>query len=306
MKRHLTSLFKKRPSALETKYQEQIKQDSETISKSVKALVILIAILETIRVVVSEIILKGPIRWDEVFTYLSFSVFLCVLVLGKVIFAEKIPNEYKKYTKIISPICVLCYCGIITFVLIRQLESYVRDFSDQRDSFDFIGIGLLVIPNLIISDVLFNHWFLKCLLPLWQLLNLAVILTQYDPLNLAALLFMIFEFSFDIVLIFWIKDNLRWRVFLQRMAANQWNQIHSEILKNIPDNVAVYDFNGTLLFENEFFKSLREKIGSEDVVKIVRGIKKRGKFDSLKSYVIIPMRIGEFSNFLISRSLKRS
>ena len=169
---------------------------------------------------------------------------------------------------------------------------YKHDVRDERDEFDFIAFGLIVIPNLLVSDILFNNWVMKCVLPTWQLLTLAVLLIVYQPMNLAALLFMIFEYLLYIIMIFWVKDKLTWRIFLQRITAHQWNQIHSEILKNIPDNVAVYDFYGKLLFENDFFKNLQETCGSPDILKSIKGVKVRQFPKSFK----LPIVSGIFVN----------
>ena len=77
---------------------------------------------------------------------------------------------------------------------------------------------------------------------------------------------------------FWVKDKLAWKVFLHQVHLNEWNQIHEEILRSIPDNIAVYDFNGSLLFENKFFRELRESIDNQNVLEAVKSVKKRDEF----------------------------
>ena len=260
--------------SLKAKYQEQIKKDSETIAKPVKILVVLLAFLETFRVIISEVLLKGAIRWDLIYTYLGFSILLTIVIWGGNCLSRKFSIS-QKIVHLIRYLLVMAYCGILSYVLVTQVRKYTSDMNEERDEFDFIAFGLVVIPNLIISDILFNNWLMKCVLPTWQLLTIAVLLIIYSPLNLAALLFMTFEYMGYIIIIFWVKDKLTWKIFLQRMRAHQWNQIHSEILKNIPDNIAVYDFCGKLLFENEFFKKLQETFGSSNVLKAVKDIKIR-------------------------------
>jgi len=269
-KRTLSKTF----PTLETKYQEQIKKDSETIATPTKVLVILLVFMETLRVTISEVLLKGAIGWQLVEVYFGFAILLSIALIGRDWFSKKLSFKRKGWG-MIRPLFLLLYCGVISYTLVRQMKTYKHDMRDERDEFDFIAFGLIVIPNLLVSDILFNNWLMKCILPAWQLLTLAIVLIVYRPLNLAALLFMIFEYLLYIIMIFWVKDKLTWKIFLQRTTAAQWNQIHSEILKNIPDNVAVYDFYGKLLFENDFFKKLQETFGPIDILKSIKSIKIR-------------------------------
>ena len=92
------------------------------------------------------------------------------------------------------------------------------------------------------------------------------------------------------IIALYVKENFQWEGFLQRNDLCQWNKIHQEILEEIPENIAVLNFEGGILYQNQYFRRLKmiidDKTNPGDMLSSVRNIKKRKNFLSLKSRVI--------------------
>lgn len=271
-------------SSLAAKYREQTKKDSDAINHVLKIFVVLFTIVEVLEVVVSETLLKGKIEIDEIFIRLAFSLLIFVFFIGRSFY--KSSSFSKQIEKIGLSIFLLVYCGLTTFLLSDRMNSLIDSYGTQRDYFDFMSLGVGLIPNLILSDIIFVQWIHKCIIPVSQILSLTFLAIAQGPLNRAALIFQGLAYSFYIIMIFWMKEKLRWKIFLSRMSASQWNEIHKEILKNVPDNVAVYNFNGEVEFENEFLKKFQKTFEPQRILETIIEIKKRGNFVSTSSIAV--------------------
>ena len=122
----ITKMFQAKSSPLQTKYQQQTKKDTNAIDNYLKIFLILFTLTEAVRSTVSEVLLKGPSAWFEVFLRVAFSVFISIVFLARLLFKQKNSAFYPRIGKIAMFLFVVIYCVLNTFLLFKRVDSYYR------------------------------------------------------------------------------------------------------------------------------------------------------------------------------------
>ena len=270
-------------------FERQTTKDNHKVSKQTAFCLGVFISLETVRQCLYQTVIKQMLNIDKILSLVGYLFLLLLIIIQRVLYKRKHEIRYYNFAeKALQWIFIIMYCGIISIRLINFIPNYLSD-AGRYDRFDFIDLGISLAPNIVISDLIFVRWLEKCIIPVWYTANIGFLIIRYHPTNFISLLIEVIIYGLYMIIAFYVKENFQWEGFLQRTNLHQWNKIHEEILEEIPENIAVLNFEGGILYQNQYFRRLKMVIANKaspgDILSSITNIKKRRNFMSLKSRV---------------------
>jgi len=64
---------------------------------------------------------------------------------------------------------------------------------------------------------------------------------------------------FNIIVIMYCEDKIKWRMIWTNLQQEKWMQVNDFILNNIPENIMILDFKGEVKFMSDYCKAFMKK-----------------------------------------------
>lgn len=271
-------------------FEKHTEKKSQTMKKHIITFLVGFIIIETIRLAIYQVFLCNYLDWDEIISVLGFAFLLFLLPARQFILIKgKKAPRYKTFGRFLKLLFIILYCGLITFRNLNFSKAFKQEEDTDDDNFYFLLAGILIVPNIIVTEIVFTKWYEKCSIPVWYLMNFCLLILKTNPENVDSLILKAVIYSIYVIAGCYIKEKLDLATFLQWAELKEWHQIHKEILQHVPENIAVFTLDGKLLYQNQYFSKLRTTIGDKEgetnILASITHIKMRGTVFTLKSHV---------------------
>jgi len=167
-----------------------------------------------------------------------------------------------KYTNLCDIILLLLFTAEWVVSLIASLLKIDNTNPPCFQVMGFYGFTHFSWRTLLVTLIV-QSWELKIIAPAIATAVATGYAIHYVPkdvgINLARGSFQLF----NIVIIMYCEDKIKWRMIWKNLCQEKWMQVNNFILNNIPENIMILDMRGELKFVSDYCKEFMKKCGGE-------------------------------------------
>ncbi len=237
-------------------YFQELLEDYSFLNKYLVAIIIFIFIGNFARDRITETKINSLLSGEKE------SVFFILSASGVLLFIISSLSCFRRITKksfIIRAIAlaignILIGASIVwnmTFAITNYLES------DNKDAWlilmYMVTDGIITV---IVNDIINPIWYMKIIMPLSYCVGVVVAAINSGSNNSESIyLFLALEFVYFVLLSF-LKEYFRWKLFLKKIEEERWVEIQKVILNNVPNLIVVINSNLQALYCNSEFEKV--------------------------------------------------
>jgi len=231
---------------------------------------------------------------------ISFTPLMSLTVAIEYFLFKKYGPGILRYSQIVDLILLSLFIGdwttgTISFVLkAQQADPALFSIAVVYSFIGFIWRALLV-------TLIVQKWQLKIIAPVVVSLVTTGYAIHYDTQHFYFYLMRCAAQLFNIVLILYCEDKIKWRMILTNLEQEKWMQVNNFILNNIPENIMILHVTGEVKFISDYCKSFMEKchhlpLETRDFFNKIIDLKQQQQVDELDLplVVIFQLNILEF------------
>ncbi len=269
------------------------KEESSFHPKLFFLLCIYVAI-EVIRFIIDEILSKTSFDWPKLVNVCSVILLITIIPARRLLYRLcKRGSEYTRLDRTLKIAYIVVHCGLLSVFVIGSVRKLIDNPENAVDDFSFLSSGFSIAVTLIVPDLIFTGWYEKCIIASWFVLNIGYLVLEYHPVQFASLIIKVVAYVFYIIGGYWLKEKFNSSGGLHKTSLNEWNEIQNEILQHLPENIAVFDLEGKVLYQNQYFKNLQSKVSDNEEGKLLASVHniKRRTFVGMKSLQVMNCKL---------------
>jgi len=224
------------------------------------AVVNLTQIISALLIVFNPPILAGLAEWFILIS-IPIRVVMIFIIILEFIFFKKFGPKFAKYSNIVDISLLFLFTAEWSVTLIAAF--YKMQFTNPP-SFAITAIfGFTSFSwRTLLVTLIVQNWKLKIIPPAAaSIISLGYVL-HYSTTHILALNLVRFFFQiFNIVIIIYCEDRIKWRMIWKNLQQEKWMQVNNFILNNIPENIMILDFRGGTKFISDYCRSFMNKYG---------------------------------------------
>jgi len=192
------------------------------------------------------------------FCSLPFAPVITLTVALEYLFFKKFGSKTLKYS-IVGDLVILSLfigewtLGVLSFLLSTQQDDL--PLFTVASLFGFIGFAWRAL----LVTLIVQKWQLKIIAPIIASLIATGFAIHYDTENYYFYIIRTITHVFNIVLILYCEDKIKWRMIWTNIQQEKWMQVNNFILNNIPENIMILNLSGQTQFISDYCKYFMAK-----------------------------------------------
>lgn len=246
--------------------------------------------IEVARLIIDETLSKTSFDWAKLVNVCSVIFLITIIPTRRYLYRSCARRAgYTRLDRTLKISYILVHCCLLSVYVIGSFHKLIDSSESAVDDFSFLSSGLTIAVTLIVPDLIFSGWYEKCIIASWFVLNIGYLVLEYHPVQFTSLIIKVVTYLLYIIGGYWLKEKFSSGGSFQKASLSEWNEIQNEILQHLPENIAVFDLEGKVLYQNQYFKNFQSKVSDNEEGKLlasVHNIKKR-TFVEMKSLQVI-------------------
>ncbi len=189
---------------------------------------------------------------------LIFPVIICFIIALEYFLFKKRGPSIIKYSKAVDIILLLLFMADWILMVISTLYRVQQTDSPSFKIGALYGFTSFSWRTLIITLVA-QKWQIKMMAPVAVFILVTGYALHYAPGNSVFLLMRAFAQIFNLALLVYFGDKMKWKIMWISMRQEKWMEVNNFILNNIPENIMILDFKGEAKFVSNYCQGFLDK-----------------------------------------------
>ena len=182
------------------------------------------------------------------------TLLMTLTVVIEFLLFKKFGSRVVKYSLLFDLILLILFIadwalGVTSFLIPTQ-HSDPALFSINA-VFGFIGFAWRAL----LVTLIVQKWQLKIIAPIIASLIATGFAIHYDTENYYFYTIRTIAQVFNIVLVLYCEDKIKWRMIWTNLQQEKWMQVNNFILNNIPENIMILDLEGKTQFISDYCRA---------------------------------------------------
>ena len=188
---------------------------------------------------------------------------ILILIALEYLFFKKFGPKVAKFANLWDILLLIVYTVDWLMAEVTALKGVSQTVPPTFTVNAFFGFIMFSWRTLLVTLIV-QKWQLKIIPPSVATLTAGAYAIYYTPLNLGNNIVRTLFQLFNVIIIMYCEDKIKWRMIWSNLQKEKWVQVNNFILNNIPENMMILDVKGEIKFISDYCKSFMKKNGLSD------------------------------------------